>query len=202
MLLPANVIAFFFFLLICYVRKLFGVEVSFSHWAQQQSNAFLTACQQVRLALPCCLPPACGIIVSSPSSPIHELNQHLWVVAVLFPLLCSITMFQASMTVTGAPSALSQRCAVRCLFGDSGFWDDELNSPYLTELGMLGQCLSVQIWWPHWARLQSNPGQTDGPRSRSLKPGKPFRMPAHISYPVECPLGKTPCCYSGGSTWL
>lgn len=162
-------------------------------------NAFLAACQQISKALPCCLPSACGTTASSLgscSSAIHELNQHFFHCGLFSPLLCSFTIFQASTTMTGALSALSQHCTVRCLFGSSRFWDYGLNSLYPMELGMLGQCHIGQIWRSHWARIQLNSGQTDSPSSRTLKPGRPTRMPAQLTDLVECPLGKTPWCCS------
>lgn len=168
-------------------------------------NAFLAVCQQLGQVLPCCLPPACGMTASSLgscSSPNPWVKSAFVCCALFFPFLCSITIFQASTTVMGALGALSQHCTVRRIFGNCGFQDDKLNSLYPTESGMLGQCLSGQIWRPHWARFQPNAGQTDGSSSRSLKPGKPTGMPAHLTYLVECPWEKLPGAIEGGSTWL
>lgn len=90
---------------------------------------------------------------------------------------------------------------VTALRGETSFWQLQVSGWWVEEpieWGMLGQCLSGQSWRPYWARLQPNAGQTDSPSSRRLKPGKPAGMPAHVTYLVECPLGKTPRCYSRG----
>lgn len=142
-----------------------------------------------------CFPSTHGITassLSSCSSPIHELNQHLCY-GLFLPLLCSTMTFQVLTAVTGVLSILSQHCTVKCLFGNSKFQADEFNSPVPMELEMLGQYLTEQIWRPHWTRLQLNPGWTDRQSQlQKLKPGKPTQMPAYLTYLLECPLGKIP----------
>lgn len=153
-------------------------------------NAFLAACQQIVQVLPCCLPSARGTTVSSVgscSSPIHESNQHLYVVAFFSPLLCSITIFQASTTVTGALSALSQHCTVRCLCV-SGWWVEQPVSHRVRGAGSV----------PQWANLKTPLGQIPA-KSRTnrwsqlqeLKTWKPTGMPACLPYlPGRVPFGK------------
>lgn len=110
-----------------------------------------------------CFPSTHGITassLSSCSSPIHELNQHLCY-GLFLPLLCSTMTIQVLTAVTGVLSILSQHCTVKCLFGNSKFQADEFNSPVPMELEVLGQYLTEQIWRPHWTRLQLNPGWMD-----------------------------------------
>lgn len=146
-------------------------------------NVCLGASQQIRQVLPFYRHVAKESPVLAVAAPpyMNEISTCAFCACwEFFSLLCSITFFETSTTVTESLSTLSQHCTARCLFGKSRFQNDELKS-------LRSQWVKNAGSLPEWAnlktplgRLQPNLGQTDGPSSRSLKPRKPAGMPTFL----------------------